>query len=214
MLVNHSARRFILTVSLLFPSGLLLLAVAGLNTTPNTSAQTTTPQTKSGRVSQSALVREYLEGMQRLRGTQLTPAARNQLELEMAQKRQQLKDLRKQTRLARGVLPFGPPPTEESNVKKQVGTPSDADAKQKAQSVESCSACKFIVNQVAMDVGSARLVADVQAAFEQNCMNAQKSTIYYGACEDIYDDLYAMTDDYTTNTFTVDQICQRAKLCQ
>jgi len=31
-----------------------------------------------------------------------------------------------------------------------------------------------------MDIGAARYVEDVQASFEHNCMDAQKSTVFYG----------------------------------
>ena len=33
-------------------------------------------------------------------------------------------------------------------------------------------------------------------------------------CEDMYDDMYAMTDDYMANDYTVDQMCQRANMCK
>jgi len=84
----------------------------------------------------------------------------------------------------------------------------------KPSEIEDCVGCKFIWMQVEMDVGGARFVEDVQASFEHNCMDAQKSTIFYGVCEDMYDDMYAMTDDYMTNTFPVDAICKRAKMCK
>jgi hypothetical protein len=85
--------------------------------------------------------------------------------------------------------------------------------KSKAQKLEDCTACMFIWAQVEMDVGSARYVEDVQASFEHNCMDAQKSSIFYSACEDMYDDMYALTDDYMSNKFPVKKICKRAKLC-
>lgn len=33
-------------------------------------------------------------------------------------------------------------------------------------------------------------------------------------CEDMYDDMYAMTDDYMSNKFSIKEMCQRAKLCR
>ena len=42
-----------------------------------------------------------------------------------------------------------------------------------------CTGCKMIWQQVEMDVGNARYIEDVQASFEHNCMDAQKSTIFY-----------------------------------
>jgi len=85
--------------------------------------------------------------------------------------------------------------------------------KPKAQAVEDCTGCQFIWKQVEMDVGSGRFVEDVQASFEHNCMDAQKSTIFYGVCEDMYDDMYALTDDYMSNQYDVKKMCKRAKMC-
>lgn len=78
---------------------------------------------------------------------------------------------------------------------------------------EDCMACRFIWKQVEMDVANAKYIEDVQASFEHNCLDAQKSTIFYKACEDMYDDMYAMTDDYMSSDYTVDKMCQRANMC-
>jgi len=82
-----------------------------------------------------------------------------------------------------------------------------------SQIFEDCMACRMVWRQVEMDISNARYVEDIQASFEHNCMDAQKSTLFYKACEDMYDDIYAMTDDYMSGQYTVDQMCQRAKLC-
>lgn len=82
------------------------------------------------------------------------------------------------------------------------------------EQIEDCYACKMVWEQVEMDVGDARYAEDVQASFEHNCMDAQKSTIFYTACEDMYDDVYAMTDDYMSSKYNVDQLCVRAALCK
>jgi len=79
--------------------------------------------------------------------------------------------------------------------------------------IEDCSGCRMVWEQVEMDVGSPRYVEDVQASFEHNCMDAQKSTIFYGVCEDMYDDMYAMTDDYMAGKYPVVAMCMRAKIC-
>jgi len=79
---------------------------------------------------------------------------------------------------------------------------------------EDCMACRFIWKQVEMDVANAKYIEDVQASFEHNCLDAQKSTIFYKACEDMYDDMYAMTDDYMSSDYTVDKMCQRANMCK
>jgi len=83
-----------------------------------------------------------------------------------------------------------------------------------AQRYEDCMACRLIWKQVEMDVSNAKYIEDVQASFEHNCLDAQKSQIFYKACEDMYDDMYAMTDDYMSSDFTVDKMCQRANLCK
>ena len=65
-----------------------------------------------------------------------------------------------------------------------------------------------------MDIGNPRYIEDVQASFEHNCMDAQKSNVFYQVCEDMYDDMYAMTDDYMSNRFSIPQMCVRAKICK
>ena len=153
-------------------------------------------------------MRQYLEGMQKLRTADLTPEARAQLAQEMAQKRTELRELRKQTRLARGILPFGPPPVGAA---KRTAPASAAGGDGGAQSAERCAACKFVWIQIKGDVANAKFIQEVQAAFTHNCANAQKSPIYYQVCEDMYDDMYAMTDEYMTNSNTI--VCEKAGLC-
>jgi len=80
--------------------------------------------------------------------------------------------------------------------------------------LEDCCGCRFVWSQVEMDIGSARYIEDVQASFEHNCMDAQKSSIFYPVCEDMYDDMYALTDDYMSNKFSVSTMCQRGKFCK
>jgi len=93
------------------------------------------------------------------------------------------------------------------------GGSSGKSTKSKAQALEDCTGCNFVWKQVEMDIGSGRFVEDVQASFEHNCMDAQKSAIFYGVCEDMYDDMYAMTDDYMSNKYDVKAMCKRAKMC-
>lgn len=83
-----------------------------------------------------------------------------------------------------------------------------------AQMYEDCMGCRLVWKQVEMDVSNARYIEDVQASFEHNCMDMQKTNIFYKVCEDMYDDMYAMTDDYMSNKYTVDQMCIRAKMCR
>jgi len=92
--------------------------------------------------------------------------------------------------------------------------PAGKGAKANAQALEDCLACRFIWKQVEMDVANARYVEDVQASFEHNCLDAQKSSIFFKGCEDMYDDMYAMTDDYMANEYTVSTMCKRANMCK
>ena len=64
-----------------------------------------------------------------------------------------------------------------------------------------------------MDVSTSRFVDDVQRSFEQNCIQAQKAQIFHEVCEDMMDDEYSMVDDYVSNKYSVNQICQRARIC-
>jgi hypothetical protein len=141
--------------------------------------------------------------MQKLRNSVMTLEARAQLQAEMAQKRAQLRDLRRRTRLARGILPFGPPP---SGAKRTATANGDG---QKLQSAQRCEACKAIMGQVA-DLANTKFIQDVQAAYEEVCLNAQKAALYYNVCEDMYDDMYAMTDDYMSDA---SKVCGQAKFC-
>ena len=89
-----------------------------------------------------------------------------------------------------------------------------AKARATALTLEDCMGCQMVWKQVEMDVGNARYIEDVQASFEHNCMDAQKSTIFYAVCEDMYDDMYALTDDYMSNAYKVDKMCKRGKYCK
>jgi len=86
--------------------------------------------------------------------------------------------------------------------------------KTEAQWFEDCMACRLVWRQVEMDVANARFVEDVEASFERNCMDLQKSQIFYKGCEDMYDDMWAMVDDYMSSEYTVDKMCVRAHMCK
>ena len=214
---NHPGRRKQAVVSLLLFGFVVVPTVLelgkGSRAQITQTAQTNNgAQAKDGGASEATLVREYLDGMQKLRAADLTPEARAQLDQQLAQKRAQLRDLRKQTRLARGILPFGPPPRQSGSNKKSTAAVT-SDAKQTSPSAQKCVSCQYIWNQIALDIGDSKYVAEVQAAFQKNCMDSQKATVFYGVCEDMYDDIYAMTDDYMTGTFDAPAICARAGAC-
>lgn len=195
----------------LFMFGLIVVPnvlLRGHQSPAPTSQTTQTTQTNDQGASEASIVRQFLDASQKLRAADLTPEARAQLTQELAQKRAQLRDLRRQTRLANGILPFGP--RKSGGSKKASTTTADG---QKLQNAQNCAGCKYIWGQILLDVSDAKFMSEVQAAFEKNCQNAQKSTIYYGVCEDMYDDLYGMTDDYMVNQRDVPAICAKAGFC-
>jgi len=89
----------------------------------------------------------------------------------------------------------------------------DRSKRSTSEKYEDCMACRLIWRQVEMDVANARYVEDVESSFEHNCLDAQKSMIFYKACQDMENDLYAMVDDYMSGQYTVDKMCLRAKMC-
>lgn len=123
----------------------------------------------------------------------------------MADVRQRLKDLRTQMRVSSGALPFGPPPKGSEEM--------TANAAPNAKSVGRCQACKYILNQTIEDIGGKISNQIFQASFEQNCGNAFKDQISAAVCEDLYDDFYALTDDYMSNSWDPTKLCQMASQC-
>jgi len=89
----------------------------------------------------------------------------------------------------------------------------DRSKRSNSERYEDCMACRLIWRQVEMDVANARYVEDVESSFEHNCLDAQKSMIFYKACQDMENDLYAMVDDYMSGQYTVDKMCLRSKMC-
>jgi hypothetical protein len=60
------------------------------------------------------------------------------------------------------------------------------------------------------DLANGIFIQEVQAAFDEACTNSEKLGAYYAACEDIYDDIYAMTDDYMSEA---GMVCVNANFC-
>lgn len=80
--------------------------------------------------------------------------------------------------------------------------------------IEDCVACRMVWKQVEQQVGNARFMEDVMASFERVCMEAQKSTIFFSACNDMYNDLAAFTDDYMSNKYLIGTMCKRGDMCK
>lgn len=144
----------------------------------------------------TTLVQNYLADAARLRGQGLSPEERASLTQRVADERSALKNARKNMRLKAGAKPFGTSPATAGG-----GA---------AQSVSRCSTCKFVWSQIELQLGSKKYPASVFASFEANCMAAQKSNIYWNTCQDMYDDIYAMTDDFLNDETAA---CAKAKMC-
>jgi len=83
----------------------------------------------------------------------------------------------------------------------------------KAQDVEDCVACRYIWLQVEMDVGNSQIEENIYDSFTQNCIEAQKAPIFYPACQDMFDGIDDMIGDYMDG-YTVNQVCENARLCR
>lgn len=82
-----------------------------------------------------------------------------------------------------------------------------------AQDVEDCVACRFVWLGVELEVGNSQMEESVYDAFVKRCMEAEKAPIFFQACQDMFDDVYGMIGDYM-NGYTVNQVCEGAKLCR
>ena len=83
----------------------------------------------------------------------------------------------------------------------------------KAQDVEDCVACRYIWLQVEMDVGNSQIEENIYDSFTANCIEAQKAPIFYPACQDMFDGIDDMIGDYMDG-YTVNQVCENARLCR
>jgi hypothetical protein len=127
----------------------------------------------------TALIQSYLGDAARLRGKELTPEERTSLTKRVAEERAALKSARKSVRLKSGAKPFGVVPAGATESK-----------------MTQCEVCGIIFSQMELKLGKAKFPADVVASFEDTCRDAMKSQIFMQQCEDMFDDIYAMTDDY------------------
>lgn len=80
--------------------------------------------------------------------------------------------------------------------------------------IEDCTACKYVWGRVEMEIANTRFPADIQASFERQCMDAQRTRIFYKPCETMFDDLYAFVDDYLSGKYDVTDMCARGKMCR
>jgi len=83
----------------------------------------------------------------------------------------------------------------------------------KPEDIEDCVACMYVWQNVEMKVGDAHMEEDIYFAFRETCLEAEKTAIFYPACEDMMDSLYGMIGDYMDNIRVLD-MCTKAKLCR
>jgi len=82
-----------------------------------------------------------------------------------------------------------------------------------AGDVEDCVGCRYVWLQVEMDVGSSAIEDNIYDAFHANALEAQKTPIFYPACQTMFDAIDDMLGDYMDG-YTVDQICENSMLCR
>jgi len=82
-----------------------------------------------------------------------------------------------------------------------------------AGDVEDCVACRYVWFQVEMDVGGSVIEDNIYDAFHANALEAQKTGIFYPACQTMFDSIDDMLADYLDG-YTVDQLCENSMLCR
>jgi chemotaxis protein histidine kinase CheA len=104
----------------------------------------------------------------------------------------------------RGLRKLGRRRFGRANVPRLVRPPED---------VEDCVACQYVWKQVEQDVGNAQITQTVFDSFQQNCIEAQKSPIFYPACQTMFDTIDDIVGDYQDG-YTVNQLCENSMLCR
>lgn len=82
-----------------------------------------------------------------------------------------------------------------------------------AQDIEDCVGCRFVWLGVELEVGNSQVEETIYDSFVKRCMEAEKAPIFFQTCQDMFDDVYGMIGDYM-NGFTVNQVCEGAKMCR
>jgi len=81
------------------------------------------------------------------------------------------------------------------------------------EDVEDCVACQYVWKQVEQDVGSTQIPQTIADSFQHNAVDAQRSPVFYPACQTMMEALDDMTNDYMLG-YTVNQICENSMLCR
>jgi len=85
--------------------------------------------------------------------------------------------------------------------------------KRMPEDVEDCVACRYVWLQVEMDVGNSQIEENIYDSFYQNCLEGQKSPIFYPACQTMFDSVDDMIGDYMDG-YTINQMCENSLLCR
>jgi hypothetical protein len=81
------------------------------------------------------------------------------------------------------------------------------------EDVEDCVACQYVWKQVEMDVGNSAITQTIYDSFHANAVDAQRTPVFYPACQSMFDAADDMIGDYMDG-YTVDQICENSMLCR
>jgi hypothetical protein len=83
----------------------------------------------------------------------------------------------------------------------------------KPEDVEDCVACRYIWLQVEQEVGNAQIEQDIYDSFSKNCKDASEAPLFFPACQDMFNQADDMIGDYMDG-YTVNQVCENARLCR
>jgi len=81
------------------------------------------------------------------------------------------------------------------------------------EDVEDCVACQYVWKQVEQDVGASAITQTIYDSFQHNALDAQRSLVFYPACQTMFEAIDDMTNDYMLG-YTVNQICENSMLCR
>lgn len=79
------------------------------------------------------------------------------------------------------------------------------------EDIEDCVACQFVWKAVELEVGNTQVTDDIYDSFQQQCIQAEKTKIFYPACEAMYDQAQDMISDYVSGAGVL-EICSKAGL--
>lgn len=79
------------------------------------------------------------------------------------------------------------------------------------EDIEDCVACQFVWRAVELDVGNTQVQDDIYDSFSQQCIQAEKTKIFYPACEAMFEQVNDMIGDYVSGMNAL-ELCSKAGL--